>query len=398
MRHGRGARRRVRQLRHADVALVEPGLAVREVEAPQPGEAIVEAEVGQLGCDVVEVRAPAPQGLGVVAAEVGAVVQRELAAAIGGRGERADRRETTAREDRGLDEVGAALEPVEAVVGHDDRLHRQRSFVGEQRARVFEERVVLPPVDGFDHLDRDDLVERSAHTPVVRLEHRDPVGETGAAYALARELELAPGNGCGGDPAAVVLGRVECEAPPARADLEEPVAGREPGHPGDAFELRPRRVRQSRSGSVEDRAGIGHRVVEDAPEEFVADVVVRAHVPEVARRVGAVHARDRVDERAQCTVDAILSVVERLQAVQREPQEAGEIVGVPPPVGVRLAQPDAPVPQHAFVDARVVHFDPRPVRRIGRDGARVRVRPLDDRSGNARSSRGHDPPAHAPTS
>ena len=66
------------------------------------------------------------------------------------------------------------------MVGNDDRLHRQDSVVGQQFAHVFEERVVLPPVDRFDHLDRHDLVERAPQVAVIGIEHRDPIVEAGA--------------------------------------------------------------------------------------------------------------------------------------------------------------------------------------------------------------------------
>ena len=43
------------------------------------------------------------------------------------------------------------------------------------------------------------------------------------------------------------------------------------------------------------------------------------------------------------------------QAPVREAQEAGEVVGVPPAVGVRLAEPDAALVQDAGVHTRVVY-------------------------------------------
>ena len=54
----------------ADVALLEPGLAVGEVEVPQADEALVEPERGELGAGRVEVGPPAAQRLGVVQADV----------------------------------------------------------------------------------------------------------------------------------------------------------------------------------------------------------------------------------------------------------------------------------------------------------------------------------------
>ena len=131
----REAGRGVEELGRADVLLVESGFAVREVEVPEPAEAGVETEVGELGASGVEVRAPAAQRLAVVAADVESTARRARPRRPAARRERADRGEAAAREDRGLDEVGVALEPIEALVGHDDRLHRQRALVGQEPAQ-----------------------------------------------------------------------------------------------------------------------------------------------------------------------------------------------------------------------------------------------------------------------
>ena len=282
------------------------------------------------------------------------VVKGEAGAVRGGR-ERADRGEAAAREDRGLDEVGVALQPIEAPVGHDDRLHGQRAVVRQEAAQGCEERLVLSPVDGFDHLDRDCFVEGAAQVAVVAVEHADPALEAGGPDPFGRVLVLRRRDGGGGHEASVVLGRVQREPAPAGADLEQPIAGGQVERAGQPIELGPRRFGERHPGSVEDRARVRHCLVEQVLEEIVAEVVVRAHVARVAVEVGSPEAGQRVEERGREPVQRVATLTDRLQAPEREPQDAREVIRVPPSVGVRLTQTDAALAQDPLVDARVVH-------------------------------------------
>src|SRR4051794_9239730 len=98
---GRGARDRHRtapaglaedDLDGADPALLEAGLAPAQAEPPQPLEALVVAEPGQLRGALLDVRAPAPQRLGVVRGDVLEVDHAQVAAPGGLPGDDLDRR------------------------------------------------------------------------------------------------------------------------------------------------------------------------------------------------------------------------------------------------------------------------------------------------------------------
>ncbi len=154
-----------------------------------------------------------------------------------------------------------------------------------------------------------------------------------------------------------MLGGMERESAPARADLEQSVAGLQVDQPGQPVELRTRRVGERCLRVVEDRAGVRHRLVEHPAEEFVPDVVVRPRVAPVTARIGAPVPGDGVDDRAEASVHAIATGVHWAQTTEREPQEPGEVVGVPPTVGIRLAQADAAPAQHGFVCTRIVHHE-----------------------------------------
>ena len=281
------------------------------------------------------------------------------------------------------------------------------AVVRQEAAQGCEERVVLAPVDGFDHLDRDRFVEGASQVAVVAVEHADPVLEAGGPDPFGRELVLRRRDGGGGHEASVAFGRMQREAAPAGPDLEQPIAGGQVERTGQPIELRPGRVGERHPGSVEDRARVRHRLVEQVLEEVVAEVVVRAHVARVAVEVGSPQACHRVEERGRESMQCVATFTDRLQAAEREPQHAREVIRVPPAVGVRLAQTDAAFAQDPLV------------RRAGREHryGRRSVRPSGGhvrRSASVRSGRrararrrarvaavGHDrtrhsiPPGHA---
>ena len=66
---------------------------------------------------------------------------------------------------------------------------------------------LLPLADGFEHLDRHDVLEESPRVPVVAQLETGPVRPAAAGGAFAGVFELALRQGDAGDPRAVFLRR-----------------------------------------------------------------------------------------------------------------------------------------------------------------------------------------------
>ena len=96
------------------------------------------------------------------------------------------------------------------------------------------------------------------------------------------EIALRPGDGGGGDAAAVTLHGVNRETAPAGADLQHVVGGFEVELAAGGFELGVRPFGERGVGARKDRAGIRHGVVEHELVEIVAEVVVRGDVARAA--------------------------------------------------------------------------------------------------------------------
>ena len=159
------------------------------------------------------------------------------------------------------------------------------------------------------------------------------------------------------------------EATPAGADLEQTIVGLEIEEHREPVELRDRRVGERRVRRLEHGARVRHGLVEHTSEEVVAEVIVRPDVAGVALRAHGTKARDRIDHRAHEPVEAVPPCVRGAQPPQRETEEAGQVVGLPPAVGVGLTEADAALTNDPLVRPGVQHVDPhvqrrRPVHRI----------------------------------
>ena len=80
-----------------------------------------------------------------------------------------------------------------------------------------------------------------------------------------------------GDLHAVLARGVDREAAPAAADVEQPLALLQRELRAHELELRPLRLLEARPAAREERAAVGHRLVEEEREELVREVVVVAH-------------------------------------------------------------------------------------------------------------------------
>jgi hypothetical protein len=151
----------------------------------------------------------------------------------------------------------------------------------------------LPHV--LDHPDRGDRVEALAHEIAV-VEHADvdPVADAGRLCAAASQHRLGLRQGDADDLDAVTGRGVERKAPPAAADVEHTIARLQRQLLADQLELLLLRLLQRLRAAGEERAAVGHRLVEEQREEVVRHVVVVADGARVALLVVAATARDEL--------------------------------------------------------------------------------------------------------
>src|SRR5574343_1692743 len=159
-RHSRRRSARQRVLHHIDVAGVEAGLAIGQVELPDADEALVKAQGQHALALGQEVGAPAAAGFGVVAAKGHLVHPLEagglcLVAHFAGAGQAA------ARKDVLLDEVGRADVAVKQSVLNDDALDAGAATGFEQAGHALEIGGPVLLADGFEHFNRADGVIRA---------------------------------------------------------------------------------------------------------------------------------------------------------------------------------------------------------------------------------------------
>src|SRR5829696_6117760 len=222
---------------------------------------------------LVEVADPVAERLGVIGAEL-LDVPADESCALQRQHHARDMGRLPVGEDVALGERTALDVPV----------LRPRDAVVEQPAAGFQHRGELVGVDidlrladVLDHPDRRDRVEVLAGELAVVLDaDLDLVGDTRLLHLLARELSLVLGQR---DPYrfdAVALRRVDDEAAPAAADVENALAGAQFELCTDELPLGVLGRGEALRAAGEDRAGVGHRLIEEEREELVADVVVVA--------------------------------------------------------------------------------------------------------------------------
>jgi hypothetical protein len=169
---------------------------------------------------------------------------------------------------------------------------------------------------------------------------------------------------------------VDREPAPPGADLQQVVAGTQVEPLADPLELRPLGLVDARIGAREVRARVHQPLVEEGLEQPVAEVVVCGDVPaRAAARVAADQPADPLHA-AEHGVRAAPPAIEWRQAAGRDPDHGHEVVRLPQPFHVSLAEPGAAA-KRPPIRARVADIDSSSERRVPRPEA-FPAAPIDD--------------------
>ena len=155
------------RLHNADPPLDEAGLAVGEIHPPEPSKALVVAQIFQPRAGGLEVRAPAPQRLGVMWREVLESNRTQVRMPGDAACDHLERGQATVGKDVSSNEAPRGLLHRVGAVIDDDRLQQHAPVLREKARAALEERVEVAPPDRLDHLDRDELVVAPAQIAIV---------------------------------------------------------------------------------------------------------------------------------------------------------------------------------------------------------------------------------------
>ena len=158
-------------------------------------------------------------------------------------------------------------------------------------------------------------------------------------YALLGEVVLGLGDGECGDAAAGGAGGFDGEATPAAADFENVVVGLDVGESDELVDFGFLGVGEGLIGVLEEGGGVEHGFgVEKGLVEVVAEIVVGLNVFSAAGfgvSVGGV--REEVEEAfGPAAVDA--AFFQRVNVVNEEAKQSGEVGGVPVVVGIGFSE------------------------------------------------------------
>ena len=258
-------------------------------------------------------------------------------------------RDESAGKDVLLDEVDAMQGLSIALVAYRDGLQRHQAIRLQKPCTGTEVVGQESMSDGFDHLHGDELVELPDEIAVVAELDLDAVLESVLPDQGHRVGVLRGRQGRGGDPTAVALGRVDGEAAPASADLQQMILGPQAQLPAQELEL-------GGGGDIErcrrllvERARVHHALVEEEAEELVAEVVVRG---DVAGAATARIAPPMVLPAIEAGCEAALAVHGLLGAstVRHESHQSDEVVAVPVAVDIALRRAQDAAEDHATVE------------------------------------------------
>src|SRR5487761_1948331 len=176
---------------------------------------------------------------------------------------------------------------------------------------------------------------------VVVVQNSDPPGESGLGHDAGRVGELLLRDGGRRDTTSEMGGRVDREAAPASADLDDVVSWAEVELATDAVELLTRCLGQGAGVAGEHRARIRHRGVEEETEELVTHVVVGGDVLAVLGLGRASTEAKRTAERLGDRCESPWYPVDPIEVEGEESQQRHQVRAVPFAQEVGLAQPDA---------------------------------------------------------
>ncbi len=148
----------------------------------------------------------------------------------------------------------------------------------QQACGLSEVRVEHPAADVLEHADAHERVPGPVlrHLAVIERQHPAGLRQAGDLDALVGQLHLRPAQGDAGGVNAVLPGRVQDEAAPAAADVEEALPGLQAQLAADEVQLAELRRLEVGSAIGEVPAGVDHPAVEEEPVEVVRDIVMVA--------------------------------------------------------------------------------------------------------------------------
>lgn len=211
---------RHQKLRDTNLTLVKSGFAVAQVVMPCANEALVESQKSYRIDFLPEVTTPVCQGVGVVWAEVLDVKETEVGLSADTPRHRADTWEESSGENVSLNKVNRLTIALVPMIGDRDRLQAHHAMRLQKLATLGKvSRQKLFP-NGFDHLNRDQLVVLSTQIAIVVFQQTDAIIDRGVTKSACGIGVLLVGDRCCGDPAAVLPHGMFRESSPARADFQ----------------------------------------------------------------------------------------------------------------------------------------------------------------------------------
>ena len=234
-----------------------------------------------------------------------------------------------AREDEFADEIRAVAHALVELVLNRDGLDHRLAVGLEQFIDLAEIGGQKIMTDRLDHFDRDQLVVLPFQRAVIRHQHGDLILQAGLGHTLRGQPVLLLRNRGGGDLHPVVMGGMDRETAPATADFDHMLAGAQVQLATDGVILGLLRLGQTGRIAGENAGRIGHAVVQEQLEEFVAQVVVGRDVPAAAFDcVAALPFHQPIQRRTQRCQPAVHGA-EGVALAQEQAGDLDQLAGVP---------------------------------------------------------------------
>src|SRR5579885_1939583 len=164
------------------------------------------------------------------------------------------------------------------------------------------------------------------------------------------------------------------KSPPARADLDDPLAGLELQLPADGLELARRGRRQRVLGPLPERRGVHEILREEEAEELAPQVVMGGDVATAARARVAPRGLPSAQRHGTEPRKAALEPIEQLAIAQQQAHQSderlsralrAELAAAPQSLHVCRARPHRAAAGDFAVEGRIEHLDARNRRAAG---------------------------------